>query len=65
MLKLEGRLVGPWVDEVERACSGFIVNQRADGVTFDLSGVTSIDERGKELIRQILQQGGHFGSQVV
>lgn len=54
---LEGRLVGPWVDELralwqERATSG--CNSR---LTVDLCGLTAMDTSGQRLLDELLQRG--------
>lgn len=56
-LVLEGKLIGPWVDElraisIERA-SGLKLRQ----LTVDLCGLTSMDQRGQSLLGALLQQG--------
>lgn len=54
---LEGRLVGPWVDEVRR-----VWQQTAEGpghlqLVVDLQGVTAMDTRGQRLLEELLQHG--------
>lgn len=53
IIKLEGKLLQPWVDEVRRH---FVM---ADGLVpgLDLSGVSFVDSPGAELLRQLVQQG--------
>ena len=56
-LVLEGRLVGPWVDELRH-----VLQQRAESrnhaqLTVDLCGVTSMDTRGQRLLMELLQRG--------
>jgi hypothetical protein len=58
-LKLEGRLRGPWVEETERTWRDSV--KRA--VMVDLRGVTSIDERGKELLAKMYQEGADLMSE--
>lgn len=48
-LKVEGRLAGDWVSEVDRACQFGLSQSR--GVTLDLSGVTGLDQRGVETLK--------------
>lgn len=55
-LTLEGRLVGPWVEELDR----FWREVAATGpsqVVVDLSGVTFIAPEGKTLLTRMWQQG--------
>jgi hypothetical protein len=51
----EGRLVGPWVGELERAMGGRI--PRVAGAYLDLAGVTFADADGVRLLRQLRAQG--------
>src|SRR5713226_8697290 len=55
-LVLEGRLAGPWVDELDR-CWSKVVGSRGSPVVVDLSGVTFIDAEGKVLLTEMWQQG--------
>jgi anti-anti-sigma regulatory factor len=50
-LKLEGKLVGPWVDECRSACTREILSAKRPSL--DLSGVRFIDSQGVELLRQL------------
>ena len=55
ILKLEGKLAGPWVDEFERCwCSTF---EKWKNVVVELAGVTFIDSKGKCLLAKIHGQG--------
>jgi anti-anti-sigma regulatory factor len=53
VLRLEGQIVGPWVDEVERACGE--VSTRA--LCLDLSQVSFVERRGAELLRALGNRG--------
>ena len=59
-LKLEGKLAGPWVDEVVRTWSDVVGDRPAKDVTVDLSGVMFIDGDGKKLLRWMLQRGARL-----
>jgi ABC-type transporter Mla MlaB component len=50
-LRLEGRITGPWVDELRRSAAAALVTTRA--VTLDLSGVSFLDVRGLSLLRDL------------
>ena len=55
-LRLEGRLAGPWVHELD----GYMraLSTRADcRIVIDLTGVTFIDADGKTLLTTLWQQG--------
>ena len=55
-LKLEGRLVGPWVQELDRCWHE--LTAVADGqVLVDLTSVTFVDSQGKELLARMRKQG--------
>ena len=56
-LRVEGRLTGPWVDELERAWRG-ITSDPADGrVAVDLTDVTFVGEEGKKLLEAMYGEG--------
>jgi anti-anti-sigma regulatory factor len=54
-LRLEGRLVEPWVGELLGACSAAAAAGRR--VVLDLSGVTFVDGAGAACLRGLLEQG--------
>jgi len=54
-LKLEGRIVGEWVDELERAW--LAANDRTSPIKVDLSGVTFVEEEGKRVLAWVFEQG--------
>ncbi len=55
-LKLEGRLAGPWVAELEK-CWQRMTGAHRRPLTVDLEGVTFIDEAGKGLLERMAEQG--------
>ncbi len=58
-LLLEGRLAGPWVDELERVwrdCKESI----AGPLVVDLRGVTFIEEEGKSLLSRMWLEGAEL-----
>jgi ABC-type transporter Mla MlaB component len=57
MLKLEGRLCGPWVHELERAWSELAHSTPERPIKVDLSGVSTIDSEGKKLLASMLREG--------
>lgn len=58
-VKLEGKLSGPWVDELERSWTEH--SPHASGtVIIDLSGVTYIDPEGKRLLSRMVEKGVCF-----
>jgi anti-anti-sigma regulatory factor len=58
-LMLEGRLTGPWVEELRRCWEAAAVVAASD-VVIDLAGVTFIDAEGKELLIRMWQGGAKF-----
>ena len=61
-LKLEGRLAGAWVDEVEHAWHKIVEGLSRVPVLVDLCGVTFIDAEGKKLLRWMCEEGAVFAS---
>jgi anti-anti-sigma regulatory factor len=55
ILKLEGYLLGPWVDEVRQACAEPAAG--AGRTCLDLAAVTFVDAAGAELLRDLIRQG--------
>ena len=55
VLKLEGKLLEPWVGEVRRACAepGACLGP----LLLDLSAVTFVDAAGIDLLRELIRQG--------
>lgn len=56
-LILEGRLVGPWVEELQRVCGDLGGPATFGQVTVDLCGVTAMDASGQALLDRLLQRG--------
>jgi hypothetical protein len=54
-LRLEGRLVGPWVDELERACAA--VAPEEPRLELDLSEVGFLDADAIALIQRLMDRG--------
>ena len=56
-LKLEGRLAGLWVQELERCWDSVVDTTTNHPLTVDLSAVTYVDSDGKDLLKKIHRQG--------
>lgn len=56
---LEGRLAGPWVDELDGCWRQMVASQQSRAVV-DLTGVTFVDAEGKVLLTQMWQQGAQL-----
>jgi hypothetical protein len=55
MVRLEGSLIGPWVDEVKAVCDRHLAAYPA--VSLDLSEVGFIDRRGVALVHGLRARG--------
>jgi anti-anti-sigma regulatory factor len=60
VLRLEGKLSGAWVKELERVWEGFRSNPEARIIRVDLSDVTFVDERGKGLLAWMTRKGARL-----
>ena len=56
VFQLEGRLAGPWVQELELCWRSALDTRQSDPVRVDLSAVTFIDADGKALLGQMYQE---------
>jgi ABC-type transporter Mla MlaB component len=54
---LEGRLAGPWVDELAQCWKALTTTHDAASIAVQLDGVTFIDGAGKSLLRQLHEDG--------
>jgi hypothetical protein len=54
-LKLEGKVLAPWVDELRRLCTE--TPRQLTQIHLDLDAVTFLDESGAELMRELVRQG--------
>jgi hypothetical protein len=54
-IKLEGKLLGPWVDEVRKECASG--TKPFDRTRLDLSALTFVDAAGAGLLRELIGQG--------
>jgi len=57
LLEVEGRLAGPWVQELERCWEVERSKLPADAILVRLCAVTFIDDEGKELLTRIVHAG--------
>jgi anti-anti-sigma regulatory factor len=56
LLKLEGKLSGPWVEELSRVCAE-LDGVECRAIRLDLSAVNFLDEAGTRLLRKLMQGG--------
>jgi anti-anti-sigma regulatory factor len=54
-LRLEGRVVGPWVDELKQVCEPLLKN--GGNFTLDLTDVTFADEGGITFLTNLRARG--------
>jgi len=54
-LKLEGRVVGPWVDELRHICETLLIKRRA--LELDLAGVLYADASGVAALSSLKLRG--------
>src|SRR5438105_322340 len=59
-VRLEGRLAGPWVREVEDCWQSTWASQRKPVLCFDLTAVTFIDAAGKQFLAAMHNEGAEF-----
>ena len=53
--KLEGKLLGPWVDELRIVCTQPL--NRAEQVGLDLAAVSFVNAAGAKLLRELIREG--------
>jgi hypothetical protein len=58
VLKLEGRLVGPWVDELKTTV--LQTNASSLPLEIDVSGLTFADDEGEKALSWLHRMGAHF-----
>ena len=58
ILKLEGKLQGPWVDEAHDAYA--LSAAQASRTCLDLSGLTFADGEGAALLRELIRSGARI-----
>jgi anti-anti-sigma factor len=56
VLRLEGQVTGPWVDELRRTCDEAVPNNGSEvrQLVLDLAGVSFLDTSGIALLRQLV-----------
>ena len=60
-IKLEGKIVGPWVEEFRRTCHSLVPSLGSKELRLDLRDVAFVDASGRELLRKIYQKTkAHF-----
>ncbi|HET9866039.1 MAG TPA: hypothetical protein VFQ06_02010 [Nitrospira sp.] len=59
-ITLEGRLAGPWIDELERCWRESAQSAGGRQLIVDLRGVTFVEQEGKALLTRMCQAGADF-----
>lgn len=59
-LRVEGKLVGPWVRELERCWQKAVAERPSQIVRINLSAVGFIDSQGKQLLCRMHKQGAEL-----
>jgi hypothetical protein len=54
-IKLEGKLLGPWIDEVSKACAAS--TSPSSRIKLDLSALNFVDAAGERLLRELIARG--------
>ncbi len=57
VLKVEGKLAGPWVDELEKTWKDIKPMTKAENLRVDLCAVTYVDAEGRHLLEQMHKAG--------
>ena len=60
ILRLEGKLAGPWVQELEECWRSGAGTDEPRGLRIDLREVTFIDAAGKDLLTRLHQDGAEL-----
>jgi hypothetical protein len=58
--RLEGKLAGPWVRELEECWRGTLANQGKPIIRVDLSELTFIDAAGRACLKAMHREGAEF-----
>jgi len=59
-LLVEGTLSGVWVDELERCWLETRRSSNGEPIRVDLSGVSFVDDKGRRLLAQMVQDGAEL-----
>jgi ABC-type transporter Mla MlaB component len=57
ILKLEGKLSGPWVDELKNCWKIIAHRTNRKGIKVDLQGVSYLDNGGRDLLLRMEREG--------
>jgi hypothetical protein len=57
-MRLEGKVIGPWVEECHRAWESIRADLGSKQLRVDMRGVTFVNGRGTAMLREIQQASG-------
>jgi hypothetical protein len=60
IFRLEGRLVGDWVAELERCWTGIKATDPNRKFKIDLTSVDFVDDKGEKLLERMLYEGAEI-----
>jgi hypothetical protein len=58
--RLEGRLEGPWVEELEKCWQALVAREGTPALRVDLTGLTFVDAAGRAQLSAMHRQGAEF-----
>ena len=64
-LILEGRLIAPWVAELQKTWKGLVVDLGERELVVDLGNLTVISQEGENLLLELMRSGARFRSRGV
>jgi hypothetical protein len=59
-LKLAGKLMGPWIEELDRTWNEVTVHTLTHSVLLDLSDVTFVAPEGRKQLKSMCEKGARF-----
>jgi hypothetical protein len=57
-MKLEGRVIGPWVTELQHAWHSLLASLGSKKLRVDLCGISHMDGNGRQVLSEIYKQTG-------
>ena len=56
VIRLEGKIVGPWVEEFARTWRSLELSRGSKDLRLDLRGVAFVDRKGQQLLHEIYEK---------
>jgi hypothetical protein len=57
---LQGRLTGPWVDQLQSCWMNSHAAREARACVVDVTDLTAVDQKGEEVLRAMVREGAKF-----